>query len=173
MKHVRRDLKWKCSCSHLPRLVNNCCVSCVDVCFYTEKAQANEQRYTKLKEKYTELVQSHADLLRKVRQTSLTSSSRFLKKKKKRLNKVLSSCCELKLKIQPRSQLFWCVSLHVCIVERRGDPTDDSGSGSAGRSGGSEERDAGQGEGCSGGCRQTGEVCSGSSGLLLSGACLS
>uniref|UniRef100_A0A4W4FKD3 Huntingtin-interacting protein 1-related protein n=1 Tax=Electrophorus electricus TaxID=8005 RepID=A0A4W4FKD3_ELEEL len=30
------------------------------------KAQANEQRYTKLKEKYTELVQSHADLLRKV-----------------------------------------------------------------------------------------------------------
>uniref|UniRef100_A0A8C6U1M1 Huntingtin interacting protein 1 n=1 Tax=Neogobius melanostomus TaxID=47308 RepID=A0A8C6U1M1_9GOBI len=31
------------------------------------KAQANEQRYTKLKEKYTELVQSHADLLRKVR----------------------------------------------------------------------------------------------------------
>uniref|UniRef100_A0A8B9JA55 Huntingtin-interacting protein 1-related protein n=1 Tax=Astyanax mexicanus TaxID=7994 RepID=A0A8B9JA55_ASTMX len=31
-----------------------------------KKAQANEQRYTKLKEKYTELVQSHADLLRKV-----------------------------------------------------------------------------------------------------------
>lgn len=30
------------------------------------KAQANEQRYTKLKEKYTALVQSHADLLRKV-----------------------------------------------------------------------------------------------------------
>lgn len=59
-------------------------MSCVDVCFYTEKAQANEQRYTKLKEKYTELVQSHADLLRKVRQTSLTSSSRFLKKKKKK-----------------------------------------------------------------------------------------
>lgn len=35
-------------------------------CCPTEKAQANEQRYTKLKEKYTELVQSHADLLRKV-----------------------------------------------------------------------------------------------------------
>uniref|UniRef100_A0A8C9TY76 Huntingtin interacting protein 1 n=1 Tax=Scleropages formosus TaxID=113540 RepID=A0A8C9TY76_SCLFO len=31
------------------------------------RAQANEQRYTKLKEKYTALVQSHADLLRKVR----------------------------------------------------------------------------------------------------------
>ena len=31
-----------------------------------EKAQANEQRYTKLKEKYTGLVQSHAELLRKV-----------------------------------------------------------------------------------------------------------
>uniref|UniRef100_A0A7N8Y5D1 Huntingtin-interacting protein 1-related protein n=1 Tax=Mastacembelus armatus TaxID=205130 RepID=A0A7N8Y5D1_9TELE len=33
------------------------------------KAQANEQRYTKLKEKYTELVQGHADLLRKVSKT--------------------------------------------------------------------------------------------------------
>uniref|UniRef100_A0A3P8YRC0 I/LWEQ domain-containing protein n=1 Tax=Esox lucius TaxID=8010 RepID=A0A3P8YRC0_ESOLU len=32
----------------------------------TGKAVANEQRYTKLKEKYTELVQGHADLLRKV-----------------------------------------------------------------------------------------------------------
>uniref|UniRef100_A0AAQ4NX89 I/LWEQ domain-containing protein n=1 Tax=Gasterosteus aculeatus aculeatus TaxID=481459 RepID=A0AAQ4NX89_GASAC len=32
-----------------------------------KKAQANEQRYSKLKEKYSELVQSHADLLRKVR----------------------------------------------------------------------------------------------------------
>lgn len=32
----------------------------------TGKAQANEQRYSKLKEKYSELVQSHADLLRKV-----------------------------------------------------------------------------------------------------------
>lgn len=63
--------------------VNNC-VSCV--CFYTEKAQANEQRYTKLKEKYTELVQSHADLLRKVRQTSLSSSSSSLRFLKKRLN---------------------------------------------------------------------------------------
>uniref|UniRef100_A0A8C5BR49 I/LWEQ domain-containing protein n=1 Tax=Gadus morhua TaxID=8049 RepID=A0A8C5BR49_GADMO len=31
-----------------------------------KKAQANEQRYTKLKEKYTGLVQSHAELLRKV-----------------------------------------------------------------------------------------------------------
>ncbi|KAK1900232.1 Huntingtin-interacting protein 1 [Dissostichus eleginoides] len=31
-----------------------------------KKAQANEQRYTKLKEKYSELVQSHADLLRKM-----------------------------------------------------------------------------------------------------------
>uniref|UniRef100_A0A8C2Z3T1 Huntingtin-interacting protein 1-related protein n=1 Tax=Cyclopterus lumpus TaxID=8103 RepID=A0A8C2Z3T1_CYCLU len=40
-----------------------------------KKAQANEQRYTKLKEKYSELVQSHADLLRKVRKMSLTSSS--------------------------------------------------------------------------------------------------
>lgn len=30
------------------------------------KAQANEQRYSKLKEKYNELVQNHADLLRKV-----------------------------------------------------------------------------------------------------------
>lgn len=30
------------------------------------KAQANEQRYSKLKEKYSELVQNHADLLRKV-----------------------------------------------------------------------------------------------------------
>jgi len=39
----------------------------------TEKAQANEQRYTKLKEKYSELVQSHADLLRKVRKTSSTN----------------------------------------------------------------------------------------------------
>jgi hypothetical protein len=35
------------------------------------KAQANEQRYSKLKEKYTELVQSHADLLRKVGQPGL------------------------------------------------------------------------------------------------------
>lgn len=33
----------------------------------TGKAQANEQRYSKLKGKYSELVQSHADLLRKVR----------------------------------------------------------------------------------------------------------
>lgn len=41
--------------------------SCVFVCLLQGKAQANEQRYTKLKEKYTELVQSHADLLRKVR----------------------------------------------------------------------------------------------------------
>uniref|UniRef100_A0A8C4E1R8 Huntingtin-interacting protein 1-related protein n=1 Tax=Dicentrarchus labrax TaxID=13489 RepID=A0A8C4E1R8_DICLA len=40
-----------------------------------KKAQANEQRYTKLKEKYTELVQSHADLLRKVREKNHTSSS--------------------------------------------------------------------------------------------------
>lgn len=32
----------------------------------TGKAQANEQRYSKLKEKYSELVQNHADLLRKV-----------------------------------------------------------------------------------------------------------
>lgn len=30
------------------------------------RAQANEQRYSKLKEKYSELVQNHADLLRKV-----------------------------------------------------------------------------------------------------------
>lgn len=35
------------------------------------KAQANEQRYTKLKEKYSELVQNHADLLRKVGPSSL------------------------------------------------------------------------------------------------------
>lgn len=44
---------------------------CVSLYVFTRllpgKAQANEQRYTKLKEKYTELVQSHADLLRKVR----------------------------------------------------------------------------------------------------------
>lgn len=33
---------------------------------HTGKAQANEQRYSKLKEKYSELVQNHADLLRKV-----------------------------------------------------------------------------------------------------------
>ena len=32
----------------------------------TGKAQANEQRYSRLKEKYSELVQNHADLLRKV-----------------------------------------------------------------------------------------------------------
>lgn len=32
----------------------------------TGRAQANEQRYSKLKEKYSELVQNHADLLRKV-----------------------------------------------------------------------------------------------------------
>ncbi|KAJ8368754.1 hypothetical protein SKAU_G00087820 [Synaphobranchus kaupii] len=32
---------------------------------FTGKAQANEQRYIKLKEKYSELVHSHADLLRK------------------------------------------------------------------------------------------------------------
>lgn len=38
----------------------------VRVCVHVGKAQANEQRYTKLKEKYTELVQNHADLLRKV-----------------------------------------------------------------------------------------------------------
>ncbi|MEQ2204594.1 hypothetical protein XENOCAPTIV_015675, partial [Xenoophorus captivus] len=38
------------------------------------KAQANEQRYTKLKEKYTELVQSHADLLRKVSRTRRAAS---------------------------------------------------------------------------------------------------
>lgn len=33
---------------------------------HTGRAQANEQRYSKLKEKYSELVQNHADLLRKV-----------------------------------------------------------------------------------------------------------
>lgn len=32
----------------------------------TGKAQTTEQRYVKLKEKYSELVQNHADLLRKV-----------------------------------------------------------------------------------------------------------
>ncbi len=31
-----------------------------------ERAQATEQRYNKLKEKHTELVASHAELLRKV-----------------------------------------------------------------------------------------------------------
>uniref|UniRef100_A0A8C5GQ75 Huntingtin-interacting protein 1-related protein n=1 Tax=Gouania willdenowi TaxID=441366 RepID=A0A8C5GQ75_GOUWI len=36
-----------------------------------KKAQANEQRYSKLKEKYTELVQSHADLLRRVSEQHL------------------------------------------------------------------------------------------------------
>lgn len=41
-------------------------VSVLRVVRVAGKAQANEQRYTKLKEKYTELVQSHADLLRKV-----------------------------------------------------------------------------------------------------------
>lgn len=34
------------------------------------RAQANEQRYSKLKEKYSELVQNHADLLRKVGPTA-------------------------------------------------------------------------------------------------------
>lgn len=47
----------------------------VFLCLLPGKAQANEQRYTKLKEKYTELVQSHADLLRKVRTTENISCS--------------------------------------------------------------------------------------------------
>lgn len=34
-----------------------------------ERAQATEQRYNKLKEKHTELVGSHAELLRKVTET--------------------------------------------------------------------------------------------------------
>lgn len=34
--------------------------------FCTERSQATEQRYNKLKEKHTELVASHAELLRKV-----------------------------------------------------------------------------------------------------------
>lgn len=38
---------------------------CVSACV-AGRAQANEQRYSKLKEKYSELVQNHADLLRKV-----------------------------------------------------------------------------------------------------------
>lgn len=48
-------------------------------CFPTEKAQANEQRYTKLKEKYTELVQSHADLLRKVGRMSFHNKNFHVK----------------------------------------------------------------------------------------------
>lgn len=36
------------------------------------RAQANEQRYSKLKEKYSELVQNHADLLRKVHSPNLS-----------------------------------------------------------------------------------------------------
>lgn len=36
------------------------------VCVCAERAQATEQRYNKLKEKHTELVASHAELLRKV-----------------------------------------------------------------------------------------------------------
>lgn len=48
-------------------------------CFPTEKAQANEQRYTKLKEKYTELVQSHADLLRKVGRMSFQNKNFHVK----------------------------------------------------------------------------------------------
>ncbi len=49
-------------------LILNVDILVVYLCFFffVGKAQANEQRYTKLKEKYTELVQSHADLLRKV-----------------------------------------------------------------------------------------------------------
>uniref|UniRef100_A0AAX7U7Z3 I/LWEQ domain-containing protein n=1 Tax=Astatotilapia calliptera TaxID=8154 RepID=A0AAX7U7Z3_ASTCA len=57
----------------VPVLRFTCCV-CVSLYVFTRllpgKAQANEQRYTKLKEKYTELVQSHADLLRKAAQES-------------------------------------------------------------------------------------------------------
>lgn len=34
-----------------------------------ERSQATEQRYNKLKEKHTELVASHAELLRKVETT--------------------------------------------------------------------------------------------------------
>ena len=41
-------------------------LNCLCLSLPPEKAQANEQRYTKLKEKYTGLVQSHAELLRKV-----------------------------------------------------------------------------------------------------------
>ena len=38
-----------------------------------ERAQATEQRYNKLKDKHTELVADHADLLRKVLTHSLSS----------------------------------------------------------------------------------------------------
>lgn len=44
-----------CQCRPLTSVLDN-----------SGKAQANEQRYSKLKEKYNELVQNHADLLRKV-----------------------------------------------------------------------------------------------------------
>lgn len=42
-----------------------------------ERSQATEQRYNKLKEKHTELVASHAELLRKVQTLLPTSPEMF------------------------------------------------------------------------------------------------
>lgn len=90
--------------------------SAVCPCGVAGRAQANEQRYSKLKEKYSELVQNHADLLRKVgsqtRQHPLS---------------------------QPCPNTRGCSAHSLLSPERRGDQADYSGQAGPGGCGAGEE----------------------------------